>query len=105
MYWSRIASGEFAIHFSRTAACGSPLITGRSRYRGGLSGLGDHAAELAMIARAKNGSFAESAGVFTSSIAFAISGDGGGKTDRQQGLMMYSAPNTSACFMPMRVAP
>ena len=25
--------------------------------------------------------------------------------DMQQGLMMYSAPKTSGCFMPMRVAP
>ena len=48
-------------------------------------------------------------GVFTASIAFAISALPGLPAPaigaRQHGLMMYELPKTSACFIPMRVAP
>jgi hypothetical protein len=53
-------------------------------------GFGDQAAALAGSARAKNGNFAASCGVFTSSIVFASSGFSGPATsgDKQHGLMM-----------------
>src|SRR4051812_29691712 len=105
------ASGALAAHLARTACSFSPR--GKSRYKGGFFGLGDHAAADASWARSPNGSFAESAGVLT-----AASGSSAGavpgaaprpaplpRAERQHGLMMYRLPNTSACFMPMRVAP
>src|SRR5690242_9103739 len=105
MYWSAKASGELAAHRASTSARGWPFAQGKSRYSGGFCGFGDQAAALASVARAKNDSFAESAGVFTSASCFSISAGGAPRADRQQGLMMYKAPNTSACFMPMRVVP
>src|ERR671923_1422594 len=98
------ASGAFAVHFSRTSGCDSPFLKGRSRYKGGFFGSGDQAAALASMARGKNSSLAESSGVFTDSRAFSSSGFAGdaGRGERQQGLMMYRDPNTSACFIPMR---
>ena len=30
-YWSSIATGELAAHFTATAGCTSPLLVGRSR--------------------------------------------------------------------------
>src|ERR1051326_502294 len=106
------ASGALAAHFARTACWLSP--SGRSRYRGGLFGFGDHAAADASCARRLNGSFAESAGVLTaagaSSLAAALAFGVPRppplpRGDRQHGLMMYRLPNTSACFIPIRVAP
>src|SRR5579862_8089764 len=99
------ASGALAAHFARTSGCGAPSFVARSRYSGGFFGLGDHAAAEASVARAKNGRLAESAGVFTASRLFASSGFKGGRGDKQHGLIMYKLPNTSECFMPIRVAP
>src|SRR5579884_2152797 len=101
------ASGAFAVHLASTSGCASPFFVGRSRYSGGFFGSGDQAAALASMARGKNGSLAESAGVFTDSSALVISGlsRSAGLGERQHGLMMYNAPNTSACFIPMRVVP
>jgi hypothetical protein len=50
---------------------------------------------------------AESVGTFMTATAFSSSVFGGpaGRAERQHGLMMYRLPNTSACFIPMRVAP
>ena len=69
--------------------------------------MGDQAAAEANVARAKNGKPSESVGVFRASRLFAISGfmELVGRGDKQHGLMMYKLPNTSECFMPMRVAP
>src|SRR6476646_6607068 len=99
------ASGAFAAHRARTACWLAP--NGRSRNSGGLFGLGDHAAAEASWARSPNDSFAESADVFTAASASSFAGLAGPapRADRQQGLMMYRLPKTSACFMPMRVAP
>src|SRR5450631_1173430 len=107
MYWSTKARGELAVHFARTSGCGWPSFVGRSRYSGGFLGSGDQAAAVASVARGKNGSLAESSGVFTASKALSSSGFGGPavRGDRQQGLMMYRLPNTSECFIPRRVAP
>src|SRR5882724_3283052 len=107
MYWSIKASGAFAAHLARTSGCDSPAFVGRSRYSGGLFGLGDQAAAEASWARAKNGNLAASSGVFTACRALSISGFAGPAClgDKQHGLMMYRLPNTSSCFMPMRVAP
>src|SRR6185437_13022188 len=101
------ASGAFAVHFASTSGLGSPFLVGRSRYSGGFFGSGDQAAALASCARAKNVSLTESSGVFTDSRALSISefDAPGCRADKQHGLMMYKLPNTSACFMPMRVAP
>src|SRR5438128_8845464 len=101
------ASGAFAAHFAKTSGCGSPPFLGRSLYSGGFFGLGDQAAAVANWARAGNGNLAESSGVFTASSAFSVSAFAGpaGRGDKQHGLMMYRLPNTSACFIPMRVAP
>src|SRR5919108_3209630 len=113
MYWSINASGALAAHLARTACAWSPI--GRSRYSGGFFGFGDQAAADASCARRAKGSFAESAGVLTaasaSSFAAALVPPGAPRPpplprgDRQHGLMMYRLPNTSACFMPIRVAP
>src|SRR5678815_3959947 len=107
MYWSTKASGALAAHLARTPGCVSPSLVGRSRYSGGLVGLGDQAAALASVARAPKDSFAESSGVFTASRVFAMSEFVGKEIlgDKQHGLMMYKLPNTSECFMPIRVAP
>ena len=53
------------------------------------------------------GRFAMSAGVFAASTAFSRSAFAGpaGRAARQHGLMMYRLPNTSECFMPIRLAP
>jgi hypothetical protein len=65
------------------------------------------AAALASWARAKNGRPAESAGVFTASRDFSLSppGEPAARGERQHGLMMYTLPKTSGCFMAIRVAP
>src|ERR1035438_3877890 len=105
MYWSTKARGELAVHFARTSGCGWPSFVGRSRYSGGFLGSGDHAAAVASVARAKKDRLAESSGFFTASRALSTSGFGADRGDRQQGLMMQGVPNTSECFMPMRVAP
>src|ERR1700757_1612128 len=99
------ASGALAVHFARIAGSLSPI--GRSRKSGGFFGLGDQAAADASCARSPKGSLAESAGVFTASSAFSVSGFTGPapRADMQQGLMMYKLPNTSGCFIPMRLAP
>src|SRR5579871_2579360 len=101
------ARGALAAHLASTSGRTAPSFIGRSKYSGGFFGLGDHAAALASCARGKNPSLAESSGVFTASSAFSISGFGDPAilADRQQGLMIYKLPNTSECFMPMRVAP
>src|SRR6266536_4376993 len=101
------ARGAFAAHFATISGWDSPALVGRSRYRGGFFGFGDHAAAEASCARAKNCSFAESSGVFTASRAFSISGLAGPacRGARQHGLIMYKLPNTSECFIPIRVAP
>src|SRR5690349_21193939 len=106
MYWSMKASGAFAAHFANISGFASPSFIGRSKYSGGFFGFGDHAAAVASVARAMKGKPAESAGVFTASKALINSGFvGAGRADRQHGLMMYRPPNTSACFIPIRVAP
>src|ERR1035438_1609688 len=105
MYWPTKARGELAVHFARTSGCGWPSFVGRSRYSGGFFGSGDHAAAVASVARAKKDRLAESSGVFTASRALTTSGVGTGRDDKQHGLMMFRLPNTSECFMPMRVAP
>src|SRR5436190_7474943 len=109
MYWSTNASGELAAHFASTAGAWSPI--GRSRYSGGFLGFGDHAAADASCARRPKGSFAESAGVLTAASASSLAVLAAAaprplpRADRQQGLMMYRLPKTSACFMPIRAAP
>src|SRR5436305_14055176 len=106
MYWSIKASGAFAVHFAIMSGWGSPSLVGKSRYSGGFFGSGDQAAAVASCARGKHGSLAESSGAFAASMAFATSGFGPvGRGDKQHGLMMYKPPNTSECFIPMRVAP
>src|SRR5436190_18371082 len=107
MYWSTKASGALAAHLASTSCCTTPSLVGRSRYSGGLFGLGDHAAAEASCARKPKGSFAESSGVLTAARAFSFSGLTGPtpRADIQHGLMMYRLPNTSECFMPIRLAP
>src|SRR6476620_10858004 len=103
------ASGGLAAHLASTACAWSPI--GKSRYSGGFFGFGDQAAADASCARSPNGSFAESAGVLTAASASSLAAAFGAgapplpRADRQHGLMMYRLPNTSACFMPIRVAP
>src|ERR1044072_5521463 len=101
------ASGAFAAHFATTSGWIWPFLLGRSRYSGGFLGFGDHAAADASCARNPNDSFAESAAVLTASSAFSLSGFTGPacRGARQHGLMMYRLPNTSECFIPMRLAP
>src|SRR5688572_20039623 len=101
------ASGAFAAHLANTSAWISPALVGRSRNSGGFFGLGDHAAAAASCARAMKGSLAESSGVLIASNILSVSGlaGAGDRGARQHGLMMYRLPNTSACFIPMRVAP
>ena len=65
---------------------------------------------VASCARAKNGSLAEIRRRFhrfqlLSRISGISPAPAGPSRHRQQGLMMYRLPNTSGCFMPMRVAP
>src|SRR3954452_16427775 len=112
MYCSTKANGAFAAHFAMTSDWTWPFFVGRSRYSGGFFGFGDQAAADASCARRPNGSFAESAGVLTAASASSFAaafGPGAPRPpprgDRQHGLMMYRLPNTSACFMPIRVAP
>src|SRR4051794_8255384 len=107
MYWSMNASGALAAHLAITSGWGAPSFIGKSRYNGGFLGSGDQAAALASCARAKNCSLAESSGVLTAARAFSTSGFAGpaARADKQQGLMMYKLPNTSGCFIPMRLAP
>src|SRR5436305_11879426 len=107
MYWSTKASGELAAHFAITSCWTTPPLVGKSRYSGGFFGFGDHAAADASCARRPKGNLAESAGLFTASSAASLSAFVGPapRGARQQGLMMYTLPNTSGCFIPIRVAP
>src|ERR1017187_6975940 len=100
-------SGELAAHLARTSFCTTPSFDARSRYSGGFFGSGDQAAGVASCARSKNPSLAESSAVFTAASFFSSSKLGGpaGRAERQHGLIMYTLPKTSECFMPMRVAP
>src|SRR5689334_11213614 len=88
MYWSTNASGALAAHFASTSSWAGPM--GRSRYSGGFFGLGDQAAADASCVRRPNGSLAESAGVFTASSAFSLSGlpRPAPRADMQHGLIM-----------------
>src|SRR4051812_36714239 len=90
MYWSTNDSGALAAHLAMTSCWTTPSFVGKSRYSGGFFGFGDHADADASCARGKNGSFAESSGVFTAARVFSMSGFTGraGGAARQQGLMM-----------------
>src|SRR5580765_6157445 len=78
------ASGALAVHFARTAGSLSP--SGKSRKSGGFFGFGDHAAADASCARSPNGSFAESAAVFTAQcllVCGVVAATAGGSAGRQ----------------------
>src|SRR6187401_1926321 len=99
------ARGALAAQRASTDCWFAPV--GRSRYSGGLFGFGDHAAADANCARSPKGSFSESAGDLTAESAASLAAFVGpaARADMQHGLMTYRLPNTSGCFMPMRLAP
>src|SRR5579883_1444931 len=90
MYWSMNTSGSVADHFARTSGWGTPFWKGRSKYRGGLFGSGDHAAARASCVRAYQGNAADPAGDFNALTAFSVASSMGLTlaSERQQGLMM-----------------
>src|ERR1700691_1943334 len=86
-YWSSIASGAFASHWAATSGWGLPSTLGRSKYRGGLLGLGDQAAAEAIIARVPKSVLARSAALWMASAFASASVVGFGLGIRQQALI------------------
>src|SRR6185312_1674069 len=101
------ASGSFAAHFASTSGRATPFSQGRSKYRGGLFGSGDHAAADASCGCVYQGRVAASAGDFRARTALSVAASIGFVLldERQQGLMTYRLPKTSGCCIPMRMAP
>ena len=106
MYWSMKASGAFAAHFARIVRLRHAVLHRQVEIERRILRIrATRPPPWPAERRAKNGSFAESSGVFTAAsclLQFGIRPVRPLAADRQHGLMMYRLPNTSGCFMPMR---
>src|SRR5690348_9001027 len=105
MYWVAIASGALAIQRATTSGTTLPSATGRSRYRGGLSGFGDHAAAEASIACGPKDSREVSFSMPGCAARVTVATSGSRLAPRQQGLIAYQLEKTSGYFMARRIVP
>ncbi len=100
-----MASGAFAAHSAMTCGTGLSSAIGRSKYRGGLRGLGDQAAADASIALIPKSEAAKSSAVVTFAARSRLRASGSMLAPRQQGLMAYRLEKTPGSFIPTRSVP
>src|SRR5262245_38473575 len=103
-YCDTMASGEFAPYRAATSGTTAPSLVGKSRKRGGLSGLGDQAAALANPTNTPRSPDRTCSGVLAASSCRPRSGLGLPEF-KQQGAIAHMAEYTSGRFIPIRTAP